>query len=284
MRTTTKIWPEFPLPEGVRVSSLYTVFEETYDEDYFYVGEAHDFWEAVYAPDGPVGVTAGESVFVLEPGQILLHPPMEFHRIWAVGKVPPHIMIISFRAEHLYFERPRVFSLSEGQKEAFFEVFSIFRKNMRFHTESVYGIRPGRVGEVRKGVKKWEHFLLSLDGRQTGLKSVTYSSETDKYREIVMFLEANLSRSLTLPEIAAACGVSVSGLKKVFSKYTGMGLKKYFNERKMRTAVSLLRTGHSVKETAYALGFEDPNYFSTVFKRITGSSPLHYRTPEGRDL
>lgn len=280
MKVPVKIWPEFPLPEGVRVLSLYTVFEESYGENYFRAGEAHDFWEVVYAPEVSIGVTAGETDFVLAPGQMIFHPPMEFHRVWSVNNVPPHIMIISFRAEYFQLVGPRLFSLSDAQKKDFFEVFSIFRSNLEFYAGSVSNIRPGCSYEIQKGIRKWEHFLLQMEQLEEGSQPINYFTESNKYRQIVMFLEANLSRSLTLAEISDACGISVSNLKKIFSQHTGMGLKRYFIERKIRTAVSLLRRGLSVKETAYALGFEDPNYFSTVFKRVTGFSPLNYRRQE----
>lgn len=40
--------------------------------------------------------------------------------------------------------------------------------------------------------------------------------------------------------------------------------------------MDMLKSGMSVKETAAALGFANQNYFSTVFKRITGSAPTKY--------
>ncbi|MBR2043868.1 MAG: AraC family transcriptional regulator [Clostridia bacterium] len=52
---------------------------------------------------------------------------------------------------------------------------------------------------------------------------------------------------------------------------------EYFNNIKIRKAIEHLKEGFSVKETAIALGFSDPNYFSTVFKRITGNPPSFYK-------
>ena len=71
--------------------------------------------------------------------------------------------------------------------------------------------------------------------------------------------------------------MSVSNLKKVFFRYSGLGVSRYFTELKVRHAVMMLNDGKSVKETSYALGFGDQNYFSTVFKRIMGKSPMQYK-------
>ena len=62
-------------------------------------------------------------------------------------------------------------------------------------------------------------------------------------------------------------------LQKTFSKYAGVGVMEYFNRAKMQRATEVLRLGASVKEAALQVGFHDQNYFSTVFKRITGRSP-----------
>lgn len=276
MASVGKVWPECRFPEGICITSLYTAFEETYDEHYIYCGESHDFWEVVFAPDSPVGVTAGEDAFVLQPGQMILHPPFEFHRVWADSGVRPHVVILSFQADHFPVPRERVFSLSKEQKKEIFAILDSFRKNCEFDTVSVCGPKPGKLFKVQQTIKRFEYFLICLLGQES-VSALPVSPEAVKYREIVTLLEKNLQKNLSLQEIAKECGMSLSSLKKIFSKYTGMGLKRYFNERKIQKAVEMLREGCSVKETAYALGFEDPNYFSTVFKRLTGISPVSCR-------
>ncbi|MBQ2754988.1 MAG: helix-turn-helix transcriptional regulator, partial [Clostridia bacterium] len=62
-----------------------------------------------------------------------------------------------------------------------------------------------------------------------------------------------------------------------FTKCTGIGIKTYFNKLKVNKAKVLLKEGNSVSDTAYALGFTDQNYFSTMFKRITGNPPTFYK-------
>ena len=74
-------------------------------------------------------------------------------------------------------------------------------------------------------------------------------------------------------EIAAECGMSVSTLQKLFCRYTGMGMMKYYERVKMQYAGNLLDNGYLVKEVAFALGYKDQNYFSTAYKRYYGNSP-----------
>ena len=76
----------------IRLTSVFTIFEAIYQEDYYFGGETHDFWEFVCVLDGVLGVTAGEDVFLLERGQAVLHKPMEFHRLWAERKTRPQLL------------------------------------------------------------------------------------------------------------------------------------------------------------------------------------------------
>ena len=81
----------------------------------------------------------------------------------------------------------------------------------------------------------------------------------------------------TLRYIAKKLNVSVSYLKKIFTKYAGLGVHKYFLKSKITIACRLLRRGMSVCEVSEKLSFSSHNYFSTVFKRETGRLPSEFR-------
>ena len=64
-----------------------------------------------------------------------------------------------------------------------------------------------------------------------------------------------------------------------------MGVTSYFTNIKIRRAMTYLKEGKSVKETAVLLGFDDQNYFSTVFRRIVGQSPTEYvKSPDDHKI
>jgi len=71
--------------------------------------------------------------------------------------------------------------------------------------------------------------------------------------------------------------MSESNLKKIFYKFAGCGIMHYFNSMKVKKAAEFIGNGLSVKEAASRMGFTDQNYFSTVFKRVTGVSPAKYK-------
>ena len=69
-------------------------------------------------------------------------------------------------------------------------------------------------------------------------------------------------------------GVSVQHVIRLFRKHLQTTPVGYINRTKVLHAIDLLRnTELSVKEIAYELGFEDPNYFSRLFKKEEKMSP-----------
>lgn len=90
------------------------------------------------------------------------------------------------------------------------------------------------------------------------------------------FIEQNKDRNILLEEVAERCHLSLSHFKLRFKRETGSTPAFYIQKKRIDQAKELLKTGHSVTETAHALGFCSSDYFSTVFRRITLTTPSQY--------
>ena len=130
-----------------------------------------------------------------------------------------------------------------------------------------------KLNEQRLRLERW----LLLVMRNATDNGIVESSGAMRYAEIVNVLQEHLCEQLSAGDVARLCNMSLSNLKKIFTKYAGMGVSRYFTEMKMRRAAVLLQSGKRVGEVANELGFADQNYFSTVFRRIMGVPPGHYR-------
>ncbi len=261
----------------IRLTSVFTIFEAIYQEDYYFGGETHDFWEFVCVLDGVLGVTAGEDVFLLERGQAVLHKPMEFHRLWAERKTRPHIAVISFAADVMPDMKERRFALKEEELDTLSRLMQA--RDDIFEVEQglmIHKIKAGAEIEAHRYVAQFEMLLLKALQENTSTVLPYVSSGAENYRKIVQVLEEHLEERLTLGKVAELCQMSEAAVKKTFSRYAGIGLMTYFNQIKIRRAIRLLEEGKSVSQTAQMLGFADQNYFSTVFKRVTGSAPTKY--------
>lgn len=100
----------------------------------------------------------------------------------------------------------------------------------------------------------------------------------DYARQGADFLQRNYSRAITVEEAARQAGVSRSYLYRAFQSEFGCSPVEYLTRYRIQRARQLLR--HSplpIGAVATSVGFEDPFYFSRVFKREVGVSPTEYR-------
>lgn len=94
----------------------------------------------------------------------------------------------------------------------------------------------------------------------------------------IEFMRANVARSLTLQELSRHAGLSSSRFSSLFRDQTGSSPVEHHIRLRMQSACHYLdTTALSVKEVAVELGYDDPYYFSRIFQKTLGCSPLAYR-------
>lgn len=259
------------------VTALHTIFQETFDPDYTFHGEVHDFWELVCVLEGRVSITVDHQVFTLEAGQAILHAPMQFHNIGSIGGSKPTVQVITFSGENIPPIHDRVCRIHDMSRTK-----AIYELALRaFRLDSLHWVvrelddsnRPLRFA------KELELLLLQL-ADHTQERPVLINRSAEQYSRIVKTMEENLHRRLSAEELAHVCRISKVGMQKIFARYAGVGVMEYYHRLRMRAAADMLAAGASVKETALAVGFADQNYFSTVFKRVTGQTPSQCRKKE----
>jgi len=105
--------------------------------------------------------------------------------------------------------------------------------------------------------------------------SLPNASPTEK---AILYMQENLSTSLSLDNIARSVNLSVSFFSRKFKKDTGYAPIEYFNYLRIQKACQLLHfSTWRINEVASAIGIDDPFYFSRLFKQQMGLSPAHYR-------
>ena len=103
-------------------------------------------------------------------------------------------------------------------------------------------------------------------------------------REVSQYISAHFSQDLSLRTLGSRFAISESGLSRKFKAVSGMGVREYINHVRIHHAALLLaQTDASVTDVSLACGFNDSNYFASVFKKAKGSTPYKYaksfRTP-----
>lgn len=96
--------------------------------------------------------------------------------------------------------------------------------------------------------------------------------------EIISFITSHYTEKITLNDISQATFYSAAYCENEFKKTTGKSIINYLIDIRVNAAKKLLaESSMSCARIATAVGFEDANYFSRIFKKRTGYSPLKYR-------
>ncbi|SFB05954.1 Helix-turn-helix domain-containing protein [Cohnella sp. OV330] len=96
--------------------------------------------------------------------------------------------------------------------------------------------------------------------------------------DIQAYMDAHFHTELSIQGIAASFGFNYSYLCSLFKKYKHRTPNEYIIEKRIEKAKQLLRTTDlSIKAVASFVGYEDPYYFSRIFKTVAGVTPSGYR-------
>ncbi|MFD0714186.1 AraC family transcriptional regulator [Paenibacillus sp. GCM10027626] len=97
-------------------------------------------------------------------------------------------------------------------------------------------------------------------------------------QEAKVFIANHYDRTITLDDVAQHVHLNASYLSHLFKEITGMKYIDYLTEFRMEKAKSLLAgTNWKVYEVGEMVGYENPRYFTLIFKKYTGQSPAEYR-------
>jgi two-component system response regulator YesN len=92
------------------------------------------------------------------------------------------------------------------------------------------------------------------------------------------FIQESYSQDIALEDVAVQVGVSAGYLSRLFRQVTGETFKAYLTHVRLQEAKRLLtQSSAKVYEIADSVGYNDQHYFSEVFRKNTGLSPLEYR-------
>lgn len=99
------------------------------------------------------------------------------------------------------------------------------------------------------------------------------NTNLSKFIEFKLMVETHLTEQPSVNTIADKLALTTNSLYRIVKEYSGVSPKDFFTNRLMIEAQrKLLYSPLSVKELAYELGFNDPDYFSRFFKKCTGKS------------
>lgn len=96
--------------------------------------------------------------------------------------------------------------------------------------------------------------------------------------QILAYVQENLGRDLSLSEVAEYVNLSVGYLSNYFKVKMGTNFTDYLTQLRIEKAKELLMyTNEKIYRVAELVGYQNSQYFVTMFKRRTGVTPAEYR-------
>ena len=278
------MWQPIKNDMQIHIENIYTMFKVHHKNDYEFGGEVHDFWECLYVIDGDVQVACDERVYALMQGDMIFHQPMELHKFSVTNEQGATLFIFSFNLDGKLRDnfKNSVFSLNREQRRIISDLICYTEaKADELNIEQNEFTRlliPAEKSEIylqRVVCYLYQLFLSLADNGRITSSISTY--ETKLFKDAVRFMQTNVAGQLTVNDIARHCKISQSGLKRIFNKFAGISVHKYYLNLKLNAAINLLQSGSTVSEVSDTLNFSSQSYFSAAFKREFGTSPSKFK-------
>ncbi|MBQ4037357.1 MAG: AraC family transcriptional regulator [Clostridia bacterium] len=273
----------------VNVSRIVTCHYHEFGAGFVFEGERHNFWEMVYVDKGSVLIGREDEETVLSQGELTFHPPNEFHAVKSHSS-SPNFFVISFECSSpamRYFENFRR-RLDKTLKSHLAPLMSEAEKNYRIKGNDPKKNRLERResrpfgGEqlVKIGL---EQFLIYLLRAETDKEDITLLPEKAGEKNpliaaVLAFMGDRVEDNLRISDLCYEFGCSRSFLTRLFQQDTGESPAAHFTKLKIDRAKELIReTELNFSQISQRLSFENPQYFSRVFRRLTGMTPTEFK-------
>ena len=111
------------------------------------------------------------------------------------------------------------------------------------------------------------------------IRSIVYSNQgqIDTVIATRNYIDNNYDTDLNLNLLSHIRFVSKFHLLRLFTKYYGQTPKQYLTDKRIEKSKEYLKKGKNITETCFAVGFESPSSFSTLFKSRTGLTPTEFQ-------
>lgn len=109
-------------------------------------------------------------------------------------------------------------------------------------------------------------------------RTINFAFENDIVKKATLYMKQNVEKNLKLEDIAGHFNISAPHFSRLFKQRTMHSPIDYFIQIKIQHACQLLDYSNlRVNEIGSQIGYEDPYYFSRIFKKVTGLSPSNYK-------
>jgi AraC-like DNA-binding protein len=140
------------------------------------------------------------------------------------------------------------------------------------------GAQRRRGRELMQRLALAELLLVAYRAFSAGVEGGRAGPARFRIAEAESYIRERYAENLTLSGVAARFGFNPSYFSRLFSERTGVHVIEFINSIRIeKSCLFLRRSGLSVSEIAYSVGYNNLSHFNRTFRRIVGMGPREYR-------
>lgn len=274
----------YTIIKQITVKSLVTVEYLNLSARYSHPEEAHDFYEFAYVDKGIINCNFKSKTVQLKQNDFFLIPPKREH-FYSVSNNDATIFIVCFKSnsEILQIIEDKI-TLDKYNKNLMSKILSETKKAFKFpYCTKLVPIDKPVFGAQQLIENVIEELLINIIriklDKNSDIKIIANSTELEKnlINDILTLLKNNIYKDLSLDYICKKMFYSKTYLNKLFNKYFESSIMHHYSKLKIEESKILLKDGFTITETSTKLCFDNPNYFSKVFKKHVGITPTQFK-------
>jgi len=228
----------------------------------------------IYCTEGKGWLEVPSGHYNVNPNEFLIIPADMPHAYGADENTPWTIHWVHFKG----IQSPYFASLLSKQYKEFVNYSPFLEERIRIFDSIYKALESGySLDNLTYSNISFAYFLASLNFTDK-FASAHHTIEKDAIDISIEYMQNHLDVPLTLETLASSINLSISHYSSIFRKKTGYSPVVYFNHLKIQLACRYLQfTSLRINEIASKIGIDDQYYFSRMFTKIMGISPLAYR-------
>ena len=267
-----------PVLPRIQIQEILGYYYRIRTPDYFFSGEAHDFFELTYVDTGSLITEVDGTTYTLKEKEMIIYGPGQFHNQRTGPDQTASYVTILFTMKNISPNLPGNW-------------YDVLINRVFPYNKKIYTLIKTIVQESTTGIAYMDslmHCLLTetiirlLQGTYVAPSPQPTSIIRQNYQEelferILGYVEANICEPLTIAEICQHFSLSRSSLQILFKNAVNQSPKKFISDMKLEKSCQMLRENkYTISEISLKLGYSSIHYFSNAFNQKYHMSPSEY--------
>lgn len=237
----------------------------------------HEQYELYYLKRGKTKYVIGSEIFLLSPGDLIFIPRNTFHK--SDNSDSDGVERVLFTFDDSFFKGDGDRILEALCRVKYIHPCQETRESLQYIMECLEREEAEHAVDFVEMQRLYLRQLLILLRREiedTPMQSPS-NHTYQPIESVAKYISEHYDADLSLSTLAQRFGMSNSYLSRYFKQAMSVSLSEYIMLTRISAAERLLRsTDYTVTEVAIKCGYNDSNYFASIFKQVKGISPKKY--------